>query len=375
MTGTYEVSRYRSVDKPHVAALQRDLWSTDPELSVSYLEWKYEQNPYLDFVPIYLAWHRGKPVAMRGFYGGEWEVGRPQQKVLVYCADDLVIAPGHRNRGLFTLLMKAALEDLERAGNGFAVTLSGGPATVFGSLTMGWKSIGRTELLRRESRAAAIARLVRGATGRVPFLRPLANRLPAPWEGNPFARLDARSPQSTPDASGVWMERRPASGAMAEVVEQIGSTGRLRHVRDANYFDWRFRNPMHEYRFLYSGDPRVNGYLVLRRGLSDRFDRASVYLSDWEGADNAIREKLLRAAIAWGEFSYLIAWSATLSDEARSILRREGFVEAGQPGRGIPCVLVRPLRSGVPEREWIIGGQPLLELSSWELRMLYSMQG
>ena len=36
---------------------------------------------------------------------------------------------------------------------------------------------------------------------------------------------------------------------MAELVERSGDT-RIRHVRDSQYFQWRFQNPLSRYRYL-----------------------------------------------------------------------------------------------------------------------------
>jgi hypothetical protein len=162
---------------------------------------------------------------------------------------------------------------------------------------------------------------------------------------------------------------------MAAVVECFGRDGRIRHVRDATYFAWRFRNPMHEYRFLYAGGSRLTGYLVLRRAVSDRFDRIGTYVSDWEAGDVGVMEDLLLTAIRWGGFSHMTAWAAALSEDARRILGRAGFVDSGASARGMPCVLVRPVRGGRPKEEWTIAGMPLLDRASWDLRMLYSMAG
>ena len=375
MNGSYEVSRYRPEHKAQVAELQKELWSSDTSLNTAYLEWKYEQNPYLDIIPIYLVWHGAELVAMRGFYGSVWEAGRPRQEFPIYCADDLVIAPGHRNRGLFTRINKAAFEDLSAGGERFAVTLSGGRTTVLGSLTMGWKSIGVTQQVRRESSGAVLARRVRRVIGAVPVLRKYSRWWPAPWERDQFAHLDAKAAGVSSAAGGVRLARTPNVDAMAGLVEALGMDGRLRHVRDAAYFAWRFRNPMHEYRFLYAGASRLTGYLVLRRSLSDRFDQISTYISDWEASDPSVKEELLRTAIRWGGFSHMIAWAATLPADAREMLDRAGFVDSGASARGMPCVLVRPVRGGRPEAAWTIAGLPLLDLASWELRMLYSMVG
>ena len=375
MNEAYEISRYHPEHKAQVAELQRELWSSDARLNASYLEWKYEQNPYLDTIPIYLAWCRGEVVAMRGFYGSAWEAGLPRQEFLLYCADDLVISAAHRNRGLFTRIMKVAFEDLLAGGDGFALTLSGGQMTVLGSLTMGWKSVGPMHQVRRESSSAVCARWIRRATDAVPVFQKFSTWFPASHQRDPFAHLDANAPDASHATGSVCLAREARPDAMAKLIEGLGADGRIRHVRDATFFNWRFRNPFHEYRFLYAGSSPLTGYLVLRRGLSEGSDRAGVYISDWEASDIRVKEKLLRAAIKWGDFSHLVAWTATLPEDTSGILRKVGFVDCVMSPRGMPCVLVRPLRISKSERDWAIAGRPLLDPSSWEMRMLYSMNG
>ena len=138
------------------------------------------------------------------------------------------------------------------------------------------------------------------------------------------------------------MARDARPDAMAELVEGLATDGRIRHVRDAEYFAWRFRNPLHEYRSCTRGTRRLTGYLALRRARSERFDRVGVYLADWEAGDIRTKQALLDAAIRWGGFSHMVAWSATLPDDTRRLLHEAGFVVAGLPARGLPCVLARP---------------------------------
>jgi hypothetical protein len=374
MSADYEVFKYRPEHKARVAELQCDLWSSDPALNTAILEWKYERNPYLRAIPIYLAASRGQVVAMRGFYGSSWEGGLPRQEALVYCADDLVIAAEHRNRGLFTLMMKAALDDLGASGTGIALTLSGGLPTVLGSLTMGWKSIGQTRPVRLVSKRTRQIRRLRGYAGEVPVIRRTLKWLP---ESQPerFVRLDTAATPTAPSRGGVWLAREPQTMAMADLVERLGTDGRIRHVRDQKYFTWRFANPMNEYRFLYAGRESLTGYLVLRRSVSDRFDMSAVHVSDWEGVNQEVKKDLLRAAIEWGRFSELMAWTTTMSRDTIRVLREAGFPEPIPSPRGIPCVLVKPYGATTSARIWTMAGKPLLDPSSWDLRMLYSMQG
>ncbi len=108
----YEVVKYRPEFKSQIVELQTHLWSRDTEVNSTYLDWKYSRNPYVDKTLIYLALHGGKAVGMRGVYGAKWQVGNPSETLIGLCAGDLVIAPDHRNRGLFRKIMEVALADL-----------------------------------------------------------------------------------------------------------------------------------------------------------------------------------------------------------------------------------------------------------------------
>ena len=99
---------------------------------------------------IYLAFQGGELVGMRGFYHFRWELGSPPEEYSVLVADDAVIVPQHRNRGLATMIMRAAFEDLARSGHQYVFNLSGGIVTVVGSLVMGWKSAGAMEPISLE---------------------------------------------------------------------------------------------------------------------------------------------------------------------------------------------------------------------------------
>ncbi len=89
MSNTYEIVSYHSAHKGQVAELQSHLWTRDASLAARYFEWKYEENPYLKKPLIYLAFQGSELVGMRGFYGAQWELGRPREVCSVLVADDL----------------------------------------------------------------------------------------------------------------------------------------------------------------------------------------------------------------------------------------------------------------------------------------------
>ena len=374
----YEVVRYRPQLRRQVAALQRHLWRGDEATNAAYLEWKYERNPYLPAPLIYLALDGDRVVGMRGMYGSCWEIGPRGERFLIPCADDFVIAPEHRNRGLFGRIMTAAFTDLAAEGHRCAFSLSPGPVTLAGSLVSGWRSLGPVHEVRRKTRdPAAPFRRLGARMHALPLLWRWANVISEQgWRlrRHAFRRLDRTAPP-TPASGSVWLERAPRVEAMAELIARIGHDGRARQVRDAQYLEWRFANPLHEYRFLFAGGDRLEGYLVLQVYRLDPHRGANVV--DWEAATLAIRGELLRRALEWGGFIELSAWTVTLPETTRGLLAKASFAPApgGRLTREGTSLLVRAFDRRGPAADPVLGGRRLLDVSNWDMRMLYSMAG
>jgi GNAT superfamily N-acetyltransferase len=369
----YDIVPYRPEHKRQVAVLQRHLWRGDEALNTAYLEWKYERNPYLPAPLICLALHDGNVVGMRGMFGSCWEVGPGAERFIVPCGDDLVIAPVHRRRGLFGQIMNATVAELIARGHAVTFSLSAGPVAMAGSLARGWRSVGS---VREVSRIARPTSLPWRLPIRMPAwsaVRRLGAALSYVWK-EPFRRLDQIAPRS-PSGSAIWSAREPRPEAMADLVQRLGHDGRVRHVRDARYLAWRFVNPLHEYRFLLAGEDRLEGYLVLQA--YRLVGRGRVNVVDWEATSPAVRRALLRAAIDWGRFGEMSTWTMSLPEEAGTLLRENGFLPVTRhrlAPQG-PAVLVRSPTSSPGEPGPALGGRPLLDAATWDMRMLYSMAG
>jgi len=351
----YEIVKYHPEFKRQVVELQRHLWGPDVALNAAYLEWKHEHNPYVETPLIYLALCGGQVVGMRGMFGAKWQIGHPCQTFFGPCAGDSVIAPDHRNRGLYRKLTMAALNDLTNSGHTYVFSLSANKIAYWGSLAMGWRGIGSLQRMQRRC----------------------ANSLPsAASAGEPhlFYSLDRNGEWGRGEASHhVSVESTPQPNAMAELIERIGADGRIRHVRDQQYFAWRFQNPRAVYRFLFWEDTRLEGYLVLRRWVYT--DRVAVNIVDWEATNAEVRADLLQAAIRWGNFAHLTIWSATLLDEVKTLLQITDFKELESKGnmtRDFPTVLVRPIRDEMLKGDWVLADRRLLDLANWDLHMIYS---
>jgi GNAT superfamily N-acetyltransferase len=356
----YDIVSYAPELQGQIAELQTHLWSGDLARNAAYLKWKYLDNPFLDQILIRVALCEGRAVAMRGLFGALWEVDDTRTRHLLPYADDFVVVPEHRNRGVASQVMRAALDAGAERGLAFAVSLSAGAITFVNSLAAGWRAAG--------SYQSAWRTLHRGrAQRRVDALRQ------AFGPRGLFDRLDRRIGEG---AGRVSLSGEPRPQAMAGLIARLPWDGRIRHVRDVDYLAWRFRNPLHEYRFLFWEEGGLQGYLVLQRYLSERAEQC-VNIVDWEAVDERVRAGLLQAALDWGRFGGVRVWTINASEPVRTLLRAHGFAvaEAGGVRGRSSGLLVRRLGASPSAEPWRLGSRNLLDIGDWDLRMLYSMAG
>ncbi len=379
-TRALRIVEYSSEYREAIASLQTQLWSPDAERNRKYLEWKYERNPYGNEPRIYLALEGDEVLAMRGFYPSYWEIGPQPRRRVILVADDLLVRDDHRGRGLVNYLMQAAYHDLERRGIDYLLNLSGSPFTVESSIATGWKSAGALNPMDRCSRSQRRRNQLRRMLARTPLMWRYAASpfLSSNAERNPFARLD-RLPEvlHSKDGMPVHVSRRALPTEMTSLVRRIGHDHRIRHVRDQTYFEWRLKNPLHDYRFFYVGKPELDGYMVLKRTIGNGGVSPRVSIVDLEAVDQRTRDVLLQCGTRQDLFEELFVWSATLPKESQEALSIAGFRPLDQSplGQGNRKILVRPTDDTRLTEDWHIDGIRILESANWDMRMIYSMAG
>ncbi len=367
---SYEVIDYRPELDPQIVRLQTHLWSRDQTRNAAYLKWKYADNPFLDETLIYLALSGGDVVGMRGMFGSLWQADEDAALHLLPCADDVVVAPEHRNRGVMNRLMKVSVDDVARRGFRFSVSLSAGPITFVSSVAAGWRSPGPYQPVWRVSRLPRSLEQLRALVGTRVYGRAAA-ALRTLLARTAFDHLDRAARRHSGPVS-LHRDARPE--AMAELIARLPWDGRIRHIRDARYFAWRFRNPLHVYRFLFWDDGGLQGYLVLQRYQSLWADPQQVNIADWEATDDRVRAGLLAAALSWGRVTRIQAWTASVGESSRTMLRDQGFApEPGDVRTQNQGALVCRLGDAPAAERWGLGSRDLLNSADWDLRMLYSM--
>jgi hypothetical protein len=376
-----QIVHYQPRYHAEVCELQKGLWSPSAKINAAYLEWKHLCNPYLREPLVYLAVFGGRVVGMRGYFGTKWQFGAPRQTLVVPCAGDTIVAPELRNRGLLARIIGTSHQDMAAKGYRYVFSLSAGPATLFGQLMQGWRSIGSLQSLRLARPEKRPAPRLHDVLRRSPWLVSVYRRirgrdqewLAAAAEA-PIPRLDgfdARVERRRRIDAHVVVERAPRPAAMADLIGRIGDDERLRHVRDEQYFAWRFQNPRGGYRFLFWEDAGLEGYLVVHACYYAGDSRLRIV--DWEGASPRVCEGLMQALVQLADPDQFLIWSATLGDDKRHFLEEAGFRRVEESAtREMAAVLVRPTCDHPTEADWLLGNQQLLDLKNWDLRMIYS---
>ncbi len=362
---SYRIVRYTPEFRDRFIDLEQRHWSRGHERAVRYFEWKYPENPYAGESPdIYLALAGDEVVGARGFYRSRWESGQGAARVVTTLpvADDFFIAPEHRNRGLASLLMRTALDDLARRDS-YVLNLSGSQVTVLGSLAMGWRSAGPLEPIGYGR--ASPQRRFREFLGSARFLWRLGESrwLLSRDERWPFRQLDRYGP-----GGGFAVEQAPPIAAMCELIERLGHDGSIRHLRDPEYLAWRYRSPLSSYRFLCYGSGPIEGYLVLQVPVP--WDGMPARIVDLEATSPEVQIALIDRAFDAGRFRRCFAWGAMLPATAVDRLTARGWYPIDQAARahGCPCILVKSLRDDSPPESW-------LDRKNWDLRMIDTMAG
>lgn len=364
----YTIDGYHPRDKEALCRLQTYLWSGDPDLNRAYLEWKYEQNPYMEEPLISVArTSDGEVVGMAGMFGNAWTDGDSTH--VIPCSGDVVVHPDHRARGLFSALTTRSRQEGGRRGYRYATNLSANWLAALGYQSQGWQLVGSLEPVRRYgtrplARLKQVGRSVPGVLSwwRDRQVTPASGGIrPGVGVANPFSSLDAaRLP------SPLTLEATPDPDDLAGSGVRIGN-GRLRQLRDAAFYRWRLASPLAAYRILRRSG--AAGHVILQ--CSRIGDGRRAHLVELAVPDPAILKRMIDVAARRGGFDHLTTWAVSLDADVRTTLDASGFRRLDE-GTGVQAsrAVMHLRRLTEDDQPWTLGGRPLLTMDAWDVGML-----
>jgi hypothetical protein len=353
----YEVRRYKPGDRDDIIALYEQVFGGDGH---AWFSWKYEDNPYVDHVPMTVATTDGTVVAIKPTIAFRVCIG--DEQVLALQPADVMVHPDHRRRGLYS----RTTEHLQRVyADGEPELFFNFPneATLSGSLKHGWRTVQQAPTAYRIQRPPAMldddASLMVRAGARV---------LGTVWRvGNRI-----RDRRHLDDERVTRYDRIPVS-TLATLAKQGRPRG-IHALRDPRYLSWRFENPEWSYATYLTGTDEAYAAIVVgERRTSDQYLVAltDVYPPDTQPRAEAI-ERLVGAIVAdHRKADALVADGQILPPD---VCQRAGFrMDDRRPldRFASPSTLVTCPATGVDpdEDDWVVAGLDITNPDSWNLSL------
>ena len=349
----YEIEVYQNEWRHQVIDVLQHLWGADRAENEDYFEWKYLQNPFVSSPLGIVARHDGRMVGFRGYFPIRCGIEGVCDDILLLCPGDTCVHPLHRRQGLSVKMGYLAMERFLGSYNLFLNT-----TTTRNSLP-GYRKLGFLPLAKK---------IYLSHYDLLSFLR-YVRHYEDPAESPAVRTLCGQY-------GSIAVSGRPRPAEMASLLAaRPAPEGKIRLNQNADFFEWRFRNPRKRYVFCHDeAEPPLRGYLVL--GLSPNRRRA--YVLDYAGKDLSACRTLLRFITQSRFFDIVSIYPFGHTPEFSALLaelgfRRHGvlrFVERRKTGE-LP-LLIRPVKRKFAENDLWIHGLDIRNPGNWQFRGVWS---
>ncbi|MFC6718277.1 GNAT family N-acetyltransferase [Natrialbaceae archaeon GCM10025810] len=234
----YEIRPYEPDDRDDFLELYHLVFGDDDSKtrreSSRWFRWKYEDNPYLDHVPMIVAVHDGRVVGTKPCFALELRAG--SRTLVGLQPADVMVHEDHRRRGLYSRTTER-LKEHYRDRNPSLFFNFPNPATLSGSLKHGWQIVEQVPTYYRIQHPDS---MIDATEGKIATLSSASSPL---FEGYLRVRDALR-----PTVPGVTVERTKSIPADVFVdLYRRAIPGTLHANRDETFYEWRFENPDWDY--------------------------------------------------------------------------------------------------------------------------------
>ncbi|MFC7096450.1 GNAT family N-acetyltransferase [Halobaculum marinum] len=198
-----------------------------------WFRWRFEENPYLDHVPMFVADHDGDVVGVRPYFAFRMRVAGGTELALLTV--DTMVHPDHRGRGLFTTMTEQSLEFYADRDVSFVFNQPNG-ASRPGFESAGFRVLDECRTFHRVQRPSAFLERRLEIPGKEAIARG-ADRV-----GTAYRRLPGAGEWET-DGVDVERHRGVAATALSQLARRSAFPG-ITAERDVPFYEWRFASPL-----------------------------------------------------------------------------------------------------------------------------------
>lgn len=351
--GDYAIREFQPGDRDEYLAVYSEVMGQegDPE----WFAWKYEDNPYADHVPIFVAEYDGDLVGARSFLALDLSVGRDKYRALQPA--DTMITSEHRGRGLFFQMTESAIEKYRRSDYDLFFNFPN-EITLPSNRKLGWETVGDVSAYYRIQNPKALVSQLQ----KKPFLTAGATIAKTLTDGYYWGKDRIAS------TAGDHTITRYSSIRSTELADiHLGVSGpEIQALKTKTFYDWRFENPDWDY-IVYLAEESgelVSGMVV---GTTDLAGITTTKIMDVVSSSDSLEhddvDGLVREAIREHTETDLFVAPSSLPD---SVLNAFGFYSDERPPMSYfadqTTQVVYSLTDG-----WEIGGVDVRESENWSL--------
>lgn len=337
------IVKYSSVHKQAALELLAHLWThLSREDQKDLFAWRYEKNPYSDSPCIYLALTGNTIIALRAFVMQPFihpETGR----LLTITPADTIVHPDYRGKGIFRALNDAFLKEVSSdfKEQAIIINLSSNEESTPANIKQDWQATnGIKRFALKFSLSAYLTTKFFGQGTKVPGSAVSNKHL--------FELTDSPRPEE-----------------MAKCAKSYRNPHKLSHVRDAEYFKWRYAINKDKYIFAYLWqDDELLTYLVIEKRYGMQY-----LLVEYAFSDVKTLKKTISLAIKNQRIPFLRTW--VLSNDDSVLLKKCGFMPApvklwNMLGKTRLPVLVRPVKEHPVANDFFLGHLDARDINNWQ---------
>jgi len=345
---TFKIVKYTPAYKQAVIDLLKYMWKEyDEQTQYELFKWRYEDNPYEKSI-IFMAVENERVIGFRAFIAQIFVKGDKQYTV--FSPSDTIIHREHRRKGIISALNDKCLEEINRKykdDNVLLINTSTSKPSMPVYLKQGWQ---KSNGLRRFY-----------------FKTSILNYCYVRSNGNGKAFLSEFIEVNTKNYR-IEISSKVKSSELSEFNAHIRSANKWTNVRDVRFFNWRYLFLPEKYTFVYCYlDNKLEGYLIIKQ-LTDKKSTIDQYEATHSRAFNV----MVNTAVKTLHIAQLRSYA--FLPEEKEMVKKGGFIPESvylleKFGRLRFPVLVRPKNPQPEDKDFMVEGQDIREITNWHLQI------